>query len=615
MSETTERELRAAILESPDDHVTRMVYADWLLEQGNLRGELIALQCAQPTEDEGGELRRRALWQHCGARWLAEDLGSSGIDPRRVEYRAGFIYSVQVPAAELVGAVGPVLAQHPIHTLRLGARAHELAAVADSPVLRTVRRLELVTTFDDEEALARLFAAPALSRLEGLSLNLRAMSNGTDAMWPALERCPRLAELTHLALSSVDVSVERARWLGRALPALRELRCTSSLDAAALPALAESATFRLQQFRVRNQSGPEIGDATVAAVLDAPMLRTLETLSLARCGLGAATAARLPTLPATLTELDLGEQRDPEVALALDGCTFPALRSLNIADNELGDAQLPALRRFPELTSLRAGANRLTARSATMIVDGAPGLHVLSLDDTTIGDDGVCTLASAPSSTALRSLHLYGVGSDVAAVQAIRNGGRLTELRELVISGRNIGLHTLADGPFDKIARLEVRLVDEALRRQWFGDGWLQLAETTYERRLDLAGDPVPNTKRDRSSVLNEIEGTGDVRDFDPTAELPLGARVRHPEYGEGVVVHVELVRLGIRYPRIGIVTSARTPPGARPFDPHHRYAQGDVFVHPTYGPGVVVLAVAAATRIWVRFAAGAPIVIANGSR
>jgi hypothetical protein len=206
------------------------------------------------------------------------------------------------------------------------------------------------------------------------------------------------------------------------------------------------------------------------------------------------------------------------------------------------------------------------------------------------------------------------VGCDLAAVQAIGNAGRLTELRELVISGRNIGLHTLADGPFDKIARLEVRLVDEALARQSFGDGWLQLAETTYERRLDLAGEPVPNTKRDRSSVLDEIEGTGDVRDFDPAAELVLGARVRHPEYGEGVVVHVELVRLGVRYPHIGVVTTARTPPGTRPFDPSHRYAQGDVFVHPKYGPGVVVLAVAAATRIWVRFGTGDPVVIANGS-
>src|SRR5580698_495310 len=304
MSETTEHELRAAILESPDDHAARLVYADWLLEQGNLRGELIALQCAQPTEDDLGELRRRALWQHYGATWLAEDLGLSGVDPRRVEYRAGFIYSVQVPAAELVGAVGPVLAQHPVHTLRLGGRAHELAAVADSPVLRTVHRLELVTTFDDEAALARLFASPALSRLEGLSLNLRAMSNGTDAVWPALERCPRLAELTYLELGSVEVSVERARWLGRALPALRELRCTSSLTAASLPTLAESATFRLQQFRVRNQFGPAIGDTAIAAVLDAPMLRGLETLSLAYCGLRAATAARLPTLlnDATPTE-------------------------------------------------------------------------------------------------------------------------------------------------------------------------------------------------------------------------------------------------------------------------------------------------------------------------
>ena len=289
--ETIERELRDVILESPDDLAARMVYADWLLERGDPRGELIALECAQATEDERGELRRRALWQHHRETWLADDLGSSGIDPRRVEYRCGFIHSVQIAAARLV-EVGPILARHPIHTLRIGARASELAEVADRPVLRTVRRLELITSFDDESAIARLFASPELVRLEGVSLALRAQSNGTAGDWAALDHCAQLGALTHLALSSIEVSVVRARWLGRELPALRELDCGHSLSAPALRALAESATFRLRRFRIDNRYGPVIGDATIAEGRSARRCWPSWT----RCHSSAARSVPLPPL-------------------------------------------------------------------------------------------------------------------------------------------------------------------------------------------------------------------------------------------------------------------------------------------------------------------------------
>ena len=35
-----------AITENPDDDALRLVYADWLEERGNPRGEFIRLQCA-----------------------------------------------------------------------------------------------------------------------------------------------------------------------------------------------------------------------------------------------------------------------------------------------------------------------------------------------------------------------------------------------------------------------------------------------------------------------------------------------------------------------------------------------------------------------------------------
>ena len=44
-SDSIERGLRTAIFANPDDDAPRLVYADWLLERGDPRGEFIQIQC------------------------------------------------------------------------------------------------------------------------------------------------------------------------------------------------------------------------------------------------------------------------------------------------------------------------------------------------------------------------------------------------------------------------------------------------------------------------------------------------------------------------------------------------------------------------------------------
>ncbi|MBA3541481.1 MAG: TIGR02996 domain-containing protein [Deltaproteobacteria bacterium] len=51
-----ERDLIAAVAEAPDDDAPRLVYADWLMERGDPRGELVALQCALARADAADEL-------------------------------------------------------------------------------------------------------------------------------------------------------------------------------------------------------------------------------------------------------------------------------------------------------------------------------------------------------------------------------------------------------------------------------------------------------------------------------------------------------------------------------------------------------------------------------
>ena len=75
-----ERSLLEMVHQRPHSDEPRLVYADWLLERGDPRGELITLQCAQrsqapppssarPTPD-AGKVRAQALLEACGPTWL-----------------------------------------------------------------------------------------------------------------------------------------------------------------------------------------------------------------------------------------------------------------------------------------------------------------------------------------------------------------------------------------------------------------------------------------------------------------------------------------------------------------------------------------------------------------
>ncbi len=71
-----ERPFVEAILDHLDDDAPRLVYADWLEEQGDPRGEFIRVQCrvaATPRDDPGYddlEARERALLKKHRAKWV-----------------------------------------------------------------------------------------------------------------------------------------------------------------------------------------------------------------------------------------------------------------------------------------------------------------------------------------------------------------------------------------------------------------------------------------------------------------------------------------------------------------------------------------------------------------
>ena len=124
---SVEAMLLAAIYAAPDDDAPRAIYADWLIEHDDPRGELIALQLAKPhtPPTPAAAARERAFLHTFGATWTAP--------LARAELARGFL--AESLDSELLGT-DPRLA-----TL-VCARSVPEADGLDLPALRTLDKLD-----------------------------------------------------------------------------------------------------------------------------------------------------------------------------------------------------------------------------------------------------------------------------------------------------------------------------------------------------------------------------------------------------------------------------------------------------------------------------------------
>ncbi|HEU0034637.1 MAG TPA: TIGR02996 domain-containing protein [Kofleriaceae bacterium] len=204
----TEADLVAAIEADPDDTAAYLVYADWLIERGDPRGELITLHAEDPT----CAAAERHLERH-----RRELLGPLAVHAGHVtlDWQLGF-----VRAAHLIAIDEPAV-------MRL------LDAVLESPACRFLRTL--VIQLVERSALtaidARLARAGSPRTLEQLELGTPEQYQPSDALLAAF---PRLSPRTHswdaiaariatlsppaLALDPARLAPVTVRDGGRALP-------------------------------------------------------------------------------------------------------------------------------------------------------------------------------------------------------------------------------------------------------------------------------------------------------------------------------------------------------------------------------------------------------------
>ena len=225
--------LLEAIYAAPDDDAPRIVYADWLGERGDVRGEFITLQLARGAGDEPSTREKALLHEH-GRRWAGP---------------LGALFDAHVFERGFFAGGGVV--------------TKDLRLLAADPASRILRHVAFAGT---PEALFELLEMlPALRSVSTYDAALIAFAGG-ERVWP---------NITSLR-SAVD-AVETFTTLAscRALPNLRalDLRCDAGI-ADALP--SAPVLDRVDKLAL---SGHGLA-GTVAAILARPRpLRTLELRS------------------------------------------------------------------------------------------------------------------------------------------------------------------------------------------------------------------------------------------------------------------------------------------------------------------------------------------------
>lgn len=296
------------VLAHPDDDAPRLVYADWLSEQGDPRGELIHVQCELARTRDADrflalEARQVALLSAHGEAWV----GPLAKEALQVQFHRGFVAQVTVLDAGALDGLAELFAREPVQELTFAS----------------VRGLDV----------ARLAAAPWLERLSALGLRAAQREAG-------------------LGPEDVGALLESRHLRGLNALALRGHRL-ADVGALVLAANVPWALPRLSALLVERDEVSEVGAQGLAST---KWLAALETLSLAdnALGEGGAEAIAFAKRPGKLVALDLsGNAIGTGGAVALARAPrLETLKALRLARNRIGAPGVEALLDSPHLQAL-----------------------------------------------------------------------------------------------------------------------------------------------------------------------------------------------------------------------------------------------------------------------
>ena len=403
MPSADERAFYNRIRAAPDDDGPRLIFADWLDEAGDSdRAEFIRLQCAlaglpadDPRRPDLEEREKRLRDAH-------ERLWAADIAPHVTgwDFRRGLIDGVSLDTAQFLASGAALFDAAPIRRVRLLDIGDRMARVAQAPLLRHVRDLDLCANDLGDRGPTLLARSPHLGQLDTLGLGYTGLG---DAGLRTLAESPAYLSLRVLQINdNPHIGTAGLEALG-ASPHLADLRAVdvsgNGLTGLALWPLIDGPALRhIDRLGLR---GNRLGDAGTAALARtdvlARMVRRDKSLDLRQNEIGHVGAAALAEAPA-----------------------LAALEHLDLDGNHIGDEGCRALAASPHLGRLR----------------------VLSLRENRITDDGVRALARSPLMASLRRLDLTGQWITEESVDRLHEASIAHDWRGLLVVKADSPLRT-----------------------------------------------------------------------------------------------------------------------------------------------------------------------------
>lgn len=240
------------IADRPDDDGPRLIYADWLEEHGNPRGEFIRVQCdlerLDPLSADYHDLNVRNL-ELLGLHrkgWVNELLIPSR---QRVFFRRGFVRQFKSTASNLLEKGDEAAELAPLTSLHLLGAAHDAHELANVTWLDHVHDLHIdAVSYDTQQAapaLRALLESNHLRRLRSLVLSLGRSTLDAKA-YPLLTRFAN--SLQSLSIRTFPAETPQGLW-DAPMTSLRRLEINSAfqtlhgLDA---PNLSEVSLSRME---------------------------------------------------------------------------------------------------------------------------------------------------------------------------------------------------------------------------------------------------------------------------------------------------------------------------------------------------------------------------------
>jgi len=324
-----EESFMRAIIDNPADDHLRLVYADWLEERGDPRGEFIRIQMEleQPSLDERGRLslviREKELLALHGKSWSGplEGLASS------YSFRKGFVDSAALTAAAFVSAGETLLRQ------------------------TVVRRLWLREIGDA----AYYFQSELFGNLIGLTLDGNRL--GSYELELILDDMP--ASLQELSVNDCGLALEGARIVAFAGLRRNLQRLAMSYNPIGdLGLQAFCGSTDQYPLRALEVAGCDIGDTGFRALASSKLLAGLHRLDISANTPGSRALRNLVSSrrASELRELNLSQTgMDTMGVRALVECThFAHLETLNLANNQISPGGARLLAESPNLKGLKS---------------------------------------------------------------------------------------------------------------------------------------------------------------------------------------------------------------------------------------------------------------------